>query len=350
MSCFYLSYHCRAICILASGIVVVWAGSLAFSADTVIPSVRAIQDTASGQIDVIEAGRPVLRYNYQTVKPPEGIADRLQPDNRKYTQPRSDYIHPLFGLDGETLTADWPEEHPHHRGIYWAWPEVDYRGNRGDLHALQNVFARPTGHIELRNLDNRAEIEAENVWKWEDKITIVHETSVIRVWRSSDDGRFIDLTLRFEAIEDDVTIARRGQTLYGGLNIRLAPVTKLEISPHTDPDSASPRRAWAEAGGIWRGAGASAALAVFQNIRNPEYPGQWIEYPELPWFQPTFPTAMTRYELKKGKPLELQYRLWIRRGGKPSDESYERHWQNYQQANSDPTLHSKDSLSSSTHN
>ena len=64
---------------------------------------------------------------------------------RIYARARSDYIHPLFGLEGETLTKDWSTDHPHHRGIYWAWPEVDWRGQRGDLHALQHVFARPTG-------------------------------------------------------------------------------------------------------------------------------------------------------------------------------------------------------------
>jgi hypothetical protein len=30
-------------------------------------------------------------------------------------------------LEGEMLTRDWPEGgHPHHRAIFWAWPEVEY--------------------------------------------------------------------------------------------------------------------------------------------------------------------------------------------------------------------------------
>ena len=36
----------------------------------------------------------------------------------KYT--RANYIHPLYGLDGEVLTEDFPRDHPHHRGVFWA--------------------------------------------------------------------------------------------------------------------------------------------------------------------------------------------------------------------------------------
>ena len=197
-----------AVGMLAVGIVAALGGTVTFAAATAAPAVRAICDPASGQINVVEGNRPVLRYNYHVVQPPAGLLDRVQADSRKYAQPRSDYIHPLYGLDGEMLTADWPVGHPHHRGIYWAWPEVDYRGQRSDLHALQNVFARPTGRIELRGAGDWSEIEAENVWKWKDQTPIVLETAKIRVWRSGEHGQFVDLTLDFHAIEDNVTLAR----------------------------------------------------------------------------------------------------------------------------------------------
>jgi AcrR family transcriptional regulator len=34
---------------------------------------------------------------------------------------RSCYIHPLYGLDGEVMTEDFPVDHRHHRGVFWAW-------------------------------------------------------------------------------------------------------------------------------------------------------------------------------------------------------------------------------------
>ncbi|UCF15923.1 MAG: PmoA family protein, partial [Phycisphaerales bacterium] len=40
----------------------------------------------------------------------------------KYT--RANYIHPLYGLDGQVLTEDFPRDHPHHRGVFWAWHQL----------------------------------------------------------------------------------------------------------------------------------------------------------------------------------------------------------------------------------
>ena len=37
---------------------------------------------------------------------------------------RPHYVHPLYGLDGELLTEDFPRDHLHHHGIFWAWHQV----------------------------------------------------------------------------------------------------------------------------------------------------------------------------------------------------------------------------------
>ena len=37
---------------------------------------------------------------------------------------RCNYIHPLWGIDGTVLTEDFPSDHLHHRGIFWAWHQV----------------------------------------------------------------------------------------------------------------------------------------------------------------------------------------------------------------------------------
>lgn len=270
---------------------------------------RARRDEATGQFELSQAGKPVLRYNYQTNDAGEVLA-RVKPDDRKYARARSDYIHPLYGPDGQELTRDWPVDHPHHRGIYWAWPEVDYHGERGDLHALQRVFSRPTGNCTVKDGPVCALLDAENLWRWEDQEPIVRERTLIRAWRAGATGRFIDLEFHLTALKDDVALARRGMVAYGGLNIRLAPVQDQKIVFHTDPAGTGLRRAWAELSGVFPG-GKKASLAVFQAPTNPDYPGDWIKYPEINWFQPTFPAGGTRYVLKKGQPLMLRFRLWI---------------------------------------
>lgn len=274
---------------------------------------QALRDPASGRWNLTETGALVLAYNYQTNFPGERLAS-IHPDNLKYAQPRGDYIHPLMGLDGESLTLDWPVDHPHHRGIYWAWPEVECTEGRGDLHALQRVFARPTGQCAGQNGPLFAQVSAENLWLWEDRKPLVRELACVRVWRTQETGRWVDLEFQFLALEEGVTVARRETKLYGGLNIRLAAVQGQQILTHTDPPDTNPRTAWADLAGVFAGGRRVTGLAIFQFPSNPNYPGEWVQYEALNWLQPTFPAPETRYPLKKSQPLVLKYRLWIHAG------------------------------------
>ena len=54
---------------------------------------------------ISESGDPVLFY-------------RLEPTSFDGRYERSNYVHPLYGLDGEVLTEDFPEDHRHHRGVH----------------------------------------------------------------------------------------------------------------------------------------------------------------------------------------------------------------------------------------
>ncbi len=294
-----------------------------------IPVMRAFEDPASGQVVITAADRTVLRYNYRTVEPDEEFLLKVLPENRKYALARSNYIHPLHGPDGEILTTDFSPDHPHHRGIYWAWPEVDYGDQRGDLHALQRVYARPTGNITLHSGTEVAEIKAENLWMWEDKTPIVREQTNIRASRAGERGWYVDLKLEFTALVDDVTIARRRTDVYGGLNTRLSPVQDLQLLHHADPADSQPRRAWSDSLGIRAGGNELVGFAVLEKSSNPHYPGDWIMFEELPWFQPTFPAKNTRFALSSSEPLILEYRLWIRPGGQATTEQYVAEWEAY---------------------
>jgi len=302
---------------------------------------KAVQDAESGQILISDAGKPVLRYNYQTVFEKDAIDtlaankyiktpnDTFMANPSIYAVPRSNYIHPVYGPEGELLTRDWSKDHPHHRGIYWAWPEVEFGSKRGDLHALQIVFARPTGKIILQSGNEFAQVEAENLWMWGDSIPIVNEVAVIRAYRSKEAGRIIDLAFRFEALKDSVTIARRETKLYGGLNIRMQTPKLQEISFVSDSTDQLPGRAWSDLSGLFAGAVKSSGLMVLQNHNNPDYPGEYIQYPELSWCQPTFPASGTRYALIPGKPLVLRYRLLVHPGTKPDKDMSSKLWDTY---------------------
>ncbi len=137
------------------------------------------------------------------------------------------------------------------------------------------------------------------------------------------------MKFQFTALVDGVTLARRGTKNYGGLNTRLSPVKDLQLSHYADPESVSPRRAWSDSVGVRAGGTKQVGMAIFEKATNPDYPGDYVQYPNLPWFQPTFPRAGRRFELKKDEPLVLEYRLWIRRGGAASEKQYDQQWRDY---------------------
>ena len=68
---------------------------------------------------------------------------------------------------------------------------------------------------------------------------------------------------------------------------------------------------------------------MLQHATNPDYPGDWVQYPELSWCQPTFPASGTRFALRKGQPLVLRYRLWVHTGGKPADQTLTALWDSF---------------------
>jgi len=300
----------------------------------------------SGQLTIDEAGKKVLQYNYQTVYEKDVIRhddEKLEEHTRtqkdtfvttsKYAVPRSNYIHPLYGLEGEMLTRDWPEGgHPHHRAIFWAWPEVKYGTELGDIYALQRVFARPTGNIKYTSGPVYAQIMAENLWMWEDREPIVREHALINIYRSSPVTRVIDLSIKLDALQDSITIATRDTDSYGGLNIRMQTPQYQEITYHSDVPDSNPIRAWSDFNGIFEGSESASGLMVLQHMDNPEYPGKWVEYPNLAWVQPTFPSPGTRYPLSMDESLVLRYRLIVHEGGKPSRDISEKSWDAYHAA------------------
>ncbi len=307
----------------------------------VSPIMEAVLDRASGQVQITERGQRVLRYNYSTVDPGDWVK-QVRPENLKYARARSDYIHPLYGLRGEELTKDWSVDHPHHRGIYWAWPEVAWHDEFGDLHALQRLFARPTARCQVQSGETVAQIDAENDWLWEDRQPIVHERARVRAYRADARGRIIDLELRFTALVDHVSLARRGTDKYGGLNIRLNKIQDQRMTTHTDPTNSAPRRAWADVSGHFAENSSDTGITILQASNNPRYPGEWISYPELNWLQPTFPSSGERFSLTKGNPLVLRFRFWIHAGATPSAIECAELWNDYNDSlRSDSILPSK---------
>ena len=272
-------------------------------------------------LEIFDGDKCVLRYNFRNVPVPKTAKG-------KFAVARSDYIHPLYGPGGEVLTTDYSPDHPHHRGLYWAWPEVYYKSQKRDLHALQGVFARPDKIVIAAGGKDSATIVAKSKWVW-DKEEIVSETASITSRKTNADGlRIIDLKFEITALVEGVSLARRDQKAYGGFNMRFSARKDQEIPQHTDKTGKKPRRAWAQIVGVPPKGKQPVTVAICQHAANPLYPGDWVTYPNLNWLQPTFPSKGVKHELIKGKPLILRFRLCIQ-NGKMTDEQLAKQWDDF---------------------
>ena len=269
------------------------------------PEAMAVRfDKARKAVDVSEGDRPVLRYNHGTVPVREGIAAHYA---------RGDYISPLFGLDGETLTEDYPKDHPHHRGVSWSWPVVRRGDEVRDIWAVRGIWARPVGECRAAGGPVAAIVGAESVWKWEDKDPIVREEVLIRAFRTNNDARYVDVEVRLTALRDTIAIGGRPKRGYGGFGLRAAPCEDRKITAHTDQPATGPERAWIDYAGKFPGGEALSGVAVLEHATNPGYPSRLHEYPGCNYVMPGFP-GTEEVPLSEGKTLVLKHRLWIHRG------------------------------------
>ncbi len=334
------------------------AGPLAFSVDE-----------KSQSYTITEQGRPVLTYRFGEVPLPAGVQashfgkgdtpydGAYFTDGSRYGGQRSDYIQPLYGFHGEPLTADYPKDHPHHRGLWWSWCEVRHNDKIGDLWAVCKIRAYPVKIMKMEARADEAVLQAVSAWRYDDDpAAVVNETVVIRASKTMGTqgarSRAVDVDIRLEALVDGMAIAGRQKVDYGGyggMTVRMNPQVK-EFSiraVHPNPDK-------------WRG----DDLAIVQRVTDPAALGDaaWMalygKYPAAGVATPDFTTVMmfeskatplfpnnfryygstcislafpgrTILPLVKGKPLDYRTRFVICEG-KTTIEQEKAAWQTYQ--------------------
>lgn len=294
-------------------------------------TVTARVDEHRGVVNVFDGDEPVIRYNHDTVPPPPAIVEHFE-KNRKppLHYARGDYIHPVYGPDGEELTDDYSLNHPHHRGVSWAWPVVRYQGEVRDLWAVRvlptqpgGVWARPVSLDRAVSGPVLALIDATNVWKWGDQEPIVEEQVVIRSFRQNQRCRYLDVDLHLTALVDGVRIGGRPGGSYGGFSFRTYPeFDERQIDMQVDPEQRKPRRAWFHLSGNFPGGKGPAGVVLMEHVDNPDYPSFPTpnnadrvpgQYPKWRTVQPAWP-GDREVELPKGEPITLKHRLWIHPG------------------------------------
>jgi hypothetical protein len=257
-----------------------------------------------GALGLWEGDRPVLVYNYGLQTKPGVPSDRS----------RSSYIHPLHGLDGEILTDDFPKDHYHHRGLFWAWPHIQIDGKEYDLWLLRGIRHQFERWTEKKTDASAAVLGVANGWYIGERL-VVQEQVRLRVPRATEAERVLDMELRWQALDKAVTLRGAEGKSYGGLSLRFAPRQETVISTADGPqrkDLNVSRLAWADLTARFAGVDDPSGAAIFVDPNHPGFPPQWItrDYGFLGVGWPgTEPTV-----LQPGRAVLCKYRIWIHRG------------------------------------
>ncbi|WP_165233642.1 DUF6807 family protein [Aquisphaera insulae] len=259
-----------------------------------------------GALGLWEGDRPVLVYNH-----------RAKPVGGKPVNPaRTAYLHPIYGLDGEVLTDDGPEDHPHHRGLFWAWPHVTVGDEHVDMWVLKGIEPRFGRWLFKEAGKDRdvARLGVENGWYVGGR-KVLGEKAVIEVHHASKEGRAIDLDMTWTPTDRPVTLGGAEGKSYGGLTFRYAPGDRTAItvpSGLTKDDLYMTPLPWADLTRTWLGRPERSGAAVLIHPSHPGFPPTWLtrHYGVLCVGWP----GVKPGTIPPGESIRCRYRIWIHKG------------------------------------
>jgi hypothetical protein len=269
----------------------------------------SFRQAGSTGLELVENGKPVYVYNYGEMLKPGS------PENLR----RAGYLHPVYLPDGTVVTDDFNDDHPHHRGISWIWPQVLHQGRCYDMWGLKALQLKhqPVRWNKREATANRATLSVVNGW-FLDGRQVMEETVEISTGRVQDGKRVLDFVLRFEPAGDPVALAgsTEDNKAFGGFTFRSAPrdggtkgtVIRTEKGVSAKDGVFEPH-VWAQVEGRFQGKRGS--YRIDDDPSNPGYPNNgWLLRHSFALLNISYP-GLKPVTLKRGAPLVLKYRVTL---------------------------------------
>ncbi|WP_232835152.1 DUF6807 family protein [Pleomorphovibrio marinus] len=181
----------------------------------------------------------------------EGSAPRLfyqtttKAQDGKY--PRANYIHPLYGIDGEELTEDFPADHLHHRGIFWTWHQLYVDGERVADPWISEGISWEVVEVKPLDVSEGAGLMAKVLWSTEQG-PVVEEHLALLYERLEEDAYRLTTEVELKPLKEEVSIGGSEDPKgYGGFSPRIKLSENVgffdeegEVAPRELPVSAGP--------------------------------------------------------------------------------------------------------------
>lgn len=235
---------------------------------------------------------------------------------------RCHYIHPLYGNGNTRLTEDFPSDHPHHRGVFWAWHQILINGKSvGDGWELKN-FQQKVTDVEFLQKEGKGILKTIVEWKsplWMGgSEAYLRENAIITVHPGNANRRRIDIEIRLNALTEGLALGGSDDEKgYGGFSVRLK--LPADVSFSGEEEKVEPLNTAVEAGryvrieGSFLKSGKRGGVVIYSDAQNPAPSTSWILRQSASMQNAAFP-GRKPVALPMGQPLVLKYSLDVYHG------------------------------------
>lgn len=138
---------------------------------------------------------------------------------------RNNFLHPVYDLNGNCITEDSPEDHPHHRGIFWAWHQIIINNKQVSNGWLLTNFTQRIKNLEFVSTSGgMGVLKYDSFWYEEDDLNdpILREKIKISTYLSQGKYRRIDFEIELQALENNLKLGgSNDEKGYGGFSARI---------------------------------------------------------------------------------------------------------------------------------
>lgn len=291
---------------------------------------RAVLQKEGKRLKGAVAGKPVLWYQGE---PGDLPRTNIAPEFR-----RGGYIHPLLTLSGRAVTDDYPPNHIHHHGVWWAWTKTEFQGRepdfwnmgqkkgRGEFVGIDHTWSGPV-HSGFKARHRFVDLTAPT------PVTALNDEWEVRIYPATAD----DKLWMFDLVSTQTTATEAPLKLpeyhYGGLGFRgnwawngKDKCFFLTSEGETDREKGNfTRGRWCA---IWGNVdGQPAGVTILGSPQNFGAPQPMRLHPSEPFFCYA-PQQLGPMEIVPGKPYVSRYRFLVH-DGPPDKELIEHFWQEF---------------------
>ena len=295
--------------------------------------VRATME--NGDVTLRAYGRTVFTYRTEkTPLPPD------RPDLKPIYQ-RGGYIHPVWSPTGKQITDDYPLNHKHHHGIWFAWTHTEFEGRTPDFWnmgegkgtvefvSLEKTWSGPV-HAGFTSKHRQVDLTAT------EPKTALNETWNVSLYSVGNEPLHPYFLFDIE-ITDRCPGAplKLPQYRYGGIAIRgnwawngkdqLNFLNSEGVTDRSKGDKNETQGRWAHIGGLLNGG--LTGIAILDHPGNVRFPQPQRIHPTEPYIN-LAPQQSGDLEITSDKPLTLRYRFVVADGA-PDKAELDRLWNDY---------------------